>query len=463
MVDKNRIHFYNDLPAKEGPVIYWMQRDQRLRDNWALVYAQEQAIAIRKPLYVLFCLVPGYLDATEVQYRFMLSSLAGMPANLASLNIAWIAVKGHPHTVIPEIVKQTKAGLLVTDFNPLRITASWKTAITAQIGIAFHEVDAHNIIPARHISDKAEFSAFTLRRKISKVLPAFMTGIPAILPHPFKAPPVTLSMIMTADEYASVSLHPARGQDTSWISAGEDAASEAIREFADHGLYQYTLRNDPNQTGQSGLSPYLHFGQLSAQRLAIEVSNSPAPAESKAAFLEELIVRRELADNFCLYNPQYDSFDGFHSWARTTLNKHRDDARPYLYEARQFEEAETHDSLWNAAQKEMMVSGKMHGFMRMYWAKKILEWTPSPEEAMAIAIYLNDTYELDGRDPNGYSGIAWSIGGVHDRPWGERPVFGMIRYMNLKGCLRKFDVKKYIQTWAGLDCQFRIAALEKLS
>ena len=449
MVDKSRIHQYNNLPVTVGPVIYWMQRDQRISDNWALVYAQEQALALHQPLYVMFCLAPGFLDATAVQYRFMLSSLSEMPARLASLNITWIAAKGHPHTVIPEIVKQTGAGLLVTDFNPLRLVTSWKTAITSELSIAFHEVDAHNIIPARHISAKAEFSAFTLRRKIAKVLPGFMNEIPAISPHPFTAAPVMNSMIMTADEYASVSRPAPRGQDISWISAGENAAANAMHEFIDHGLNNYNMRNDPNSKGQSGLSPYLHFGQLSAQRLALEVNNSTAPAESKAAFLEELIVRKELADNFCLYNPHYDSFDGFHSWARTTLNKHRDDPRPYLYEAHTLEKAETHDPLWNAAQKEMMVSGKMHGFMRMYWAKKILEWTASPEEAMAVAIYLNDTYALDGRDPNGYAGIAWSIGGVHDRAWGERPVFGMIRYMNFQGCLRKFDVKRYVKTWAG--------------
>ena len=155
-------------------------------------------------------------------------------------------------------------------------------------------------------------------------------------------------------------------------------------------------------------------------------------------------MRRELADNFCLYNPLYDSFDGFPSWAKATLNKHREDPREYLYTAAQFEQHETHDELWNAAQNEMVNTGKMHGFIRMYWAKKILEWTSSPEEAMAIAIYLNNKYSLDGRDPNGYAGIAWAIGGMHDRPWGERTVFGMIRYMNYQGCKRKFNIQKYV-------------------
>ena len=161
--------------------------------------------------------------------------------------------------------------------------------------------------------------------------------------------------------------------------------------------------------------------------------------------LEELIVRRELADNFTFYNTQYASFDGFPAWAKQSLNEHRKDKREYLYSLKQFEQAETHDPLWNAAQTQMINKGKMHGYMRMYWAKKILEWTPSPEEAMMIAIYLNDKYELDGRDPNGYAGIAWSIGGVHDRAWFDRPVYGKVRYMNYRGCESKFNVKEYIR------------------
>ena len=157
-----------------------------------------------------------------------------------------------------------------------------------------------------------------------------------------------------------------------------------------------------------------------------------------------MIIRRELSDNFCFYNPNYDHFEGFPAWAQKTLNEHRRDTREYLYNQEQFEKAFTHDPLWNAAQMEMVRKGKMHGYLRMYWAKKILEWTPSPEEAQRIAIYLNDRYELDGRDPNGYAGIAWSIGGVHDRAWGERPVFGKIRYMSFNGAKSKFDVARYI-------------------
>jgi deoxyribodipyrimidine photo-lyase len=231
-----------------------------------------------------------------------------------------------------------------------------------------------------------------------------------------------------------------------WIRSGEREAHRALIKFIKHKLSLYQeLRNDPAMDGQSNLCPYLHFGQLSAQRIALEVMKADAAKEVKDAFLEELIVRRELSDNFCFYNHDYDSFAGFPDWAKKTLDKHRKDLRAYIYSREQFENGETHDGLWNAAQMEMVKRGKMHGYMRMYWAKKILEWTPSPEIAIETAIYLNDKYELDGRDPNGYTGIAWSMGGVHDRAWNERNVFGKVRFMSYNGCKSKFDIKRYIE------------------
>jgi deoxyribodipyrimidine photo-lyase len=217
-----------------------------------------------------------------------------------------------------------------------------------------------------------------------------------------------------------------------------------LRRFIKNRLSRYPdERNDPTKEVVSDLSPYLHFGQLSAQQVALEVRKSGM--KGREDFLEELIIRRELSDNFCFYNPHYDRFDGFPDWAKKTLDEHRKDPRDYIYTLEQFESGQTHDELWNAAQMEMVKRGKMHGYMRMYWAKKILEWTKSPEEAQEIAIFLNDKYELDGREPNGYVGIAWSIGGVHDRAWGQRPVFGKIRYMSYNGCRSKFNVAKYIE------------------
>ena len=206
-------------------------------------------------------------------------------------------------------------------------------------------------------------------------------------------------------------------------------------------------RNDPLLDGQSGLSPYLHFGQLSAQRVALEARKSPCLRPDLEAFLEELIVRRELADNYCFYNENYDSAEGFPRWGRETLKAHERDRRDALYTHTDFETARTHEDLWNAAQNQLVRTGKLHGYLRMYWAKKILEWSPSPADALRTAIALNDRFSLDGRDPNGYAGCAWAIGGVHDRPWRERPVYGKIRYMNRNGAKRKFDVAAFVERW----------------
>jgi deoxyribodipyrimidine photo-lyase len=224
-----------------------------------------------------------------------------------------------------------------------------------------------------------------------------------------------------------------------------------MRRFLESGLARFAdQRNDPNADALSHLSPYFHVGQIAPQRVALEVwPRDAASSDARSAYLEELIIRRELADNFCYYNPAYDAFHGLPNWARTTLDKHREDPRPALYSYRGLESAATHDDLWNAAQTQMARTGKMHGYMRMYWAKKILEWTESPEQAIDCAVRLNDRFELDGRDPNGYTGVLWSVGGLHDRGFKERPVFGTVRYMSLAGCRRKFDVDAYIRTWLG--------------
>jgi len=410
-----RIFRFNDLQFSQGPVIYWMQRDQRLTDNWALIYAQEKAQELKQPLMVIFCLVTEFLGASAPHYQFMMKGLEGVDQSLKRLEIPFQILMGNPVEMIPRFIDDHQAGFLVTDFNPLRIAMGWRRNVTEKIRIPFVEVDAHNILPCREMSDKQEYSAFTLRKKITCRLNEFL------------------------EEYPE-SMNPGSG------IRHPVATHKVISDFIQNRLDRYaTDRNDPNLGGQSGLSPYLHFGQISAQRVALEVQKADADPVSKQAFLEELIVRKELSDNFCLHHPNYDSYGGLPDWGKRTLEKHRDDARPFLYSLEEFEQATTHDRLWNAAQKEMVDTGKMHGYLRMYWAKKILEWSHSPEEAMEIAVYLNDRYSLDGRDPNGYSGIAWSIGGLHDRPWTERPVFGMIRYMNEAGCRRKFDVEQYIR------------------
>ncbi len=441
----NRLRILQEGADKNGPVIYWMQRDQRAHDNWALIYAQQKALEKNVPLIVLFNLVPNFLEATIRQYGFMLKGLEEVQEKLTKYNIPFYLTAGDAAEEVPKIVEETNASLLVADFNPLKIVRRWKISVANKINIPFHEVDAHNIVPCLIASNKLEFAAYTIRPKIHKLLPEYLDEF-----TPLKI------MKSFTETRRNINWNSIRKNleinfsvpEVDWIYPGENAAQKTLSDFIEKKFILYNdQRNDPTMDCQSNLSPYFHFGQIAPQRVALAIQPFFEYNESRESFLEEMIVRRELSDNFCYFNKNYDSFDGFHSWAKESLNQHRKDKREYIYSIDQLENSGTHDQLWNAAQNEMMSKGKMHGYMRMYWAKKILEWSKSPEDALQNAIYLNDKYELDGRDPNGYTGIAWSIGGVHDRAWFERPVYGKIRYMNANGCAKKFDVKKYIEQY----------------
>jgi deoxyribodipyrimidine photo-lyase len=420
-----------------------MSRDQRAADNWALLHAQREALARGVPLVTAFCLAPVFLGAALRQYGFMLRGLAETERALRDLAIGFVLLRGDPGREVPAFARRIGAGLVVTDFDPLRIKTGWRTKVAAALRVPAVEVDAHNIVPAWHASPKQEYGAYTLRPKLRTLLPDFLTPIPALRRHPHGWPhdPGPADWIAVQ---RSLRVDRSVGE-TPDLTPGSAAALRVLRHFIGHKLggYPEASRN-PAVDGLSNLSPYLHFGQLSAQRVALEANAAEAAPAAQDAFLEELIVRRELADNFCLYNPHYDTCQGFPAWARQTLSDHAGDTRSSLYSRERLEAGETHDDLWNAAQQEMVHSGKMHGYLRMYWAKKILEWTGSPEDALQTVIDLNDRYELDGRDPSGYAGAAWSVGGVHDRAWGERPIFGKIRYMSHNGCKSKFDVSAYM-------------------
>lgn len=429
-----------------GPVVYWMSREQRTADNWSLLYAQKLALEHKRPLMVVFCFVPDYPGANIRHYGFMLKGLQEVERSLQRLKMPFMLLQGAPPEALPKYLQRIKGAFLVTDFDPLRIKRAWQNEVSGRIKIPFYVVDAHNVVPCRHVSLKQEYGAYTLRPKIKKMLPEFLDSFPALIPHPNDSSAIAPGSVDWQKVHGAVADHTVPAVD--WLMPGEKAALKKMEAFAKQGLKSYSqTRNDPNLDGQSNISPYLHFGHIAPQRAALIVIGSKASAAEKQAFLEELIVRRELADNFCFYNENYDRFQGFPEWARKTLDAHRRDRREYVYSLENLDQGKTHDDLWNAAQHQMKGQGKMHGYLRMYWAKKILEWSETPEDALAAAIYLNDRYELDGRDPNGFAGIAWSIGGVHDRAWQERPVFGKIRYMSYAGCARKFDVKKYITRW----------------
>ena len=441
-MNTKRVRLLQNGTESNDFVIYWMSRDQRVHDNWALLFAQKTAKEKKKSLVVIFNLVPDFLEATIRQYGFMLNGLQEVEAELNKYNIPFFLLSGKPEIEIPKFLKNNNASTLITDFDPLRIKRIWKKEVAKKITIPFYEVDAHNIVPCLYVSNKAEFAAYTIRPKIHKLLPEFLDDFPTL--QKMKPNDSIPADKIDWDKVISSLKINREVKEVDWIIPGEKAAVKSLKDFLENRFTKYAEeRNDPNKNALSNLSPYLHFGQISAQRTALTIQQFHQRNPSADAFLEELIVRRELADNFCYFNPQYDLFDGFHDWAKETLNQHRKDKRDFVYSLKDFESAKTHEDLWNAAQIELLIRGKMHGYMRMYWAKKILEWSKSPEEALKIAIYLNDKYELDGRDPNGYVGCAWSIGGVHDRAWTERPVYGKIRYMNRNGAARKFDVEAY--------------------
>lgn len=441
-MNEGRLQLLQNGAEGNGLVAYWMSRDQRVHDNWALIFAQKLAKEKNKPLAVIFNLVSDFLEATIRQYGFMLKGLKEVELELKKYKIPFILLRGKPELEIPRFIKKNNVSILVTDFDPLRIKRIWKKEVANRIEIPFYEVDAHNIVPCFYVSDKTEFSARTIRPKIHKLLPEFLDDFPPLQKMKQSA---NLNVIKADWNSVTKSLKINRGvKEVDWIIPGENEAIKLLKGFLESRFTKYAEeRNDPNENALSNLSPYLHFGQISAQRIALTVQQFYQKNTSADTFFEELIVRRELSDNFCYFNLKYDSFDGFHDWAKETLNNHRKDKRDFVYSLEKFENADTHEDLWNAAQKELLISGKMHGYMRMYWAKKILEWSKSPEDAMQIAIYLNDKYELDGRDPNGYTGCAWAIGGVHDRAWTERPVYGKIRYMNRNGAARKFNLEAY--------------------
>ena len=428
-IDPRRVTEIRHGRRGEGPVVYWMSRDQRAEDNWALLFARTMAREWRRPCVVLFCLTPSYPEAVWRHYDFMLTGLEEAESTLRRRGTPLLLEIGHPPTLVPKFVERIDAACVVTDFDPLRVKRRWVGDTAAKLNVPMWEVDAHNIVPCRWVSKKQEYAARTIRPKIHKVLDEFLVDFPATLSrkHPVDSPEIP------AVDWKRARRAVKSDRNVGPVDAfapGTSAAKRRLRAFLSDGLHRYAdTSNDPCADSVSRLSPYFHFGQLAPQTVALAAVDSDAAPENREAFLEELIVRRELSDNFCFYRPNYDSPACFDGWARKTLDEHRGDPRDYEYDRDEFEAADTHDELWNAAQRCLVDDGFLHGYVRMYWAKKILEWSESPEAAMETALYLNNRYLLDGREPNGYVGVAWSIGGIHDRAWSERPVFGKIRYM----------------------------------
>lgn len=433
--------------CREGPVVYWMSRDQRVEDNWALLYAMDVAHSMDERLIVTFCLVPEYMGATWRQYAFMIRGLKEIRLDLLRLGIGFELLLGQPWIELPSFLHENNVSSLITDFDSVRIKIEWKKKVIGGTNVPTYEVDAHNIVPCWAVAGRKIETLENYRAKLMPLMEEFDTEFPDLIPMDVRSDHSEVDWDRTIGSLLIDRSVP----EVDWLIPGEKAAHEVLRTFCRNKLSDYPQNSmNPLMDGQSNLSPYLHFGQLSAQRVALSVKASDVPDDVRSKFLDNLIVKREIADNFCLHNPNYDTFGGFPEWARRSIDEHRSDPREHVYTMEQFEKGETHDPLWNAAQIEMVKRGKMHGSLRPYWASKILEWSRNPEVAYDTALRLNDRYQLDGRDASGYSGIAMVIGGLYDRPWKSKDVMGKVKKLTYTGQRMRFDVHGYCEMVKGL-------------
>lgn len=443
MIHQQRIQLLNTQSLHSGDyVVYWMQASQRVLDNHALEFAIKKANELRKPLVVYFGLTTSFPEANQRHYLFMFEGLQETASLLEKRGIAFVIQQVSPEQGVISIAKN--ASLVVVDRGYLRVQRQWRQYAAHHLRCPLFQVETDVVVPIETVSQKEEYTAATIRPKIHKHLETFLvsdTSEPiqrTCLKHHFESLDLTNISSIVSTLPVDHTVKP-----SSLFHGGTSYALRFLRRFIQQKLPLFSeLRNDPNKEYCSYMSPYLHFGQISPLTIALKIR---ATGDSNTgAYLEELIVRRELSMNYVYYNSSYDSFDGLPSWAKTTLLKHAKDPREYIYTKDELEQAKTHDLFWNAAQLDMKQKGKMHGYMRMYWGKKIIEWTKSPQEAFQIALSLNNKYELDGRDPNAFTGVAWCFG-KHDRAWKERPIFGKVRYMNNTGLKRKFDMKTYVE------------------
>ena len=419
-----------------------MQASQRVEFNHALEYALNISNKYKKPLVVFFGLIDNFPDANIRHYFFMLQGLNEVKKNLCKLNIQMIIKHISPDKGVIELSKN--ACMIIVDRGYLRIQRKWRKNVADSVKCPVIQIESDVVVPIEVASSKEEYAASTIRNKITNKIPEFLTKIKLeeIVFDSFKYKSDSIDIKNISKTVSKLKINDSVKPVSQFIG-GNSEAKKILEKFLKEKIKKYAeLRNNPNYEFTSDLSPYLHFGHISPVYIALKVRQEKP--EYGNDFLEELIVRRELSMNFVYYNKNYDSFKSIPEWAKISLKKHEDDKREFIYSLEEFEKGETHDEYWNSAQKQMINTGKMHGYMRMYWGKKILEWTKKPEDAYNIALFLNNKYELDGRDPNGFTGIAWCFG-KHDRAWKERPIFGKIRYMNANGLKRKFDPEEYVR------------------
>jgi deoxyribodipyrimidine photo-lyase len=446
MIHDERITLLNHIPIQKGKyVLYWMQSSQRAEYNHALEYALTQANDLSLPLLVAFGLMDDYPDANLRHYTFMLQGLQDAQKTLVKRGIKMVVQHGNPADVAIKLSKD--AALVVVDRGYLRPAKSWREKAAKEMPCKLIQIETDVVVPVDTVSDHAEFAARTIRPKITKQFDKFIQPLEKV---PVKKKSLDLDMsgldLSDVTKLAeSLKLDKSVLPVDTLYSGGQTTARKTFLDFLEHRFNNYVPnRNQPQTSDTSYMSRYLHFGNISPLELVFMLREKGRGRENIESYIEEVIVRRELSMNFCNFTPNYDSYDCIPAWAKKTLDEHRHDKRSRLYSLEQLEQAQTHDSYWNAAQKEQVYTGYMHNYMRMYWGKKILEWSKTPEEAFKNALYLNNKYFIDGRNANGFVGVAWCFG-LHDRPWTERTIFGKVRYMNAAGLERKADPKAYVQ------------------
>ena len=452
-MEMSRIKKINQNPilSQKEYVLYWIHSGQRVNFNPSLNYAVELSNFLKKPLLCFFGLTEAYPEANERHFKFLLEGLKDLQVSLKKNGIKLIVIKGDPVKICTKL--SNNAAAVVCDKGYLRIEKFWNFQAAEHVECAMFEVDNNVVVPVDVCSSKEEYSAATLRKKITPFLEKY-------LEESQEKNPIVHSLDIEIGDFDSLSLEdPSKAakqldidhsvKPISWLRGGESSAKKMLKNFISNKLPIYAeKRSDPGFDALSNMSPYLHFGHISPVYIAISITKSKTQHNNEAvsAYLEELIVRRELAFNFVYYNKNYDTYENsVPNWAKESLFLHKTDKHQYLYSLKQLEKADTHDEYWNAAQTELLSQGKMHSYMRMYWCKKIIEWSPSPEQAFKYSIYLNNKYSLDGRDPNSFAGIAWCFG-KHDRAWKERDIFGKVRYMSHDGLKRKFHMDVYLNS-----------------
>ncbi len=453
MIHGERIQFLNDAERSGSGkyVLYWMQQAQRARTNHALEFAVRKGNEFGLPVLALFGITQRFPRANMRSYGFMLEGLSETQQTLREKGIRLLIRLQPPMDAVADLASD--AALVVTDRGYLRIERRWRERVAERLSCPLAQVETDVVVPVETASQKEEYAAYTIRPRIHEHLSTFLAPLEeSALKRDSLALPYEGLETVDVERLLERMRINRSAERVRAFRGGTSQAEALLEEFIAQKLGDYAdRRSDPGIDGLSHMSPYLHFGQISPLRIALRVVAADGPGqESKDVYLEELIVRRELSMNFCLYNPSYDTLACLPGWARETLEEHAHDQREPVYGQDAFEAGRTHDPYWNAAQREMALTGKMHGYMRMYWGKKILEWSADSEEAFRIAGELNHRYELDGRDPNGFAGVAWCFG-KHDRAWAERKIYGKVRYMSAGGLERKFDMQSYVRRVDALE------------